>query len=152
MLGEALGSYDVLIFQLLSFFQRRQQACFVFLLHIVVVRFAVNAQETVELDHFASSCKGIRFVADADGNGGLFYFGVGHLRGDGAFPYQVVQTFLLRSSVYFRFLHIGGADGFVRFLCTLGLGGIVARADVAFAHQVKDGFFAAIDGVFGQVD
>ena len=79
MLGEALGSYDILIFQLLSFFQRRQQACFVFLLHIVVVRFAVNAQETVELDHFASRCKGICFVADADGNSSLFYFSVGHL-------------------------------------------------------------------------
>ena len=35
-------------------------------------------------------------------------------------PYQVVKTAFLSGSLYFDILHVGGADGFVSFLCTFG--------------------------------
>ena len=67
------------MFQHLSFLQRGQQVAFVFLFIVVIIRFFVYTQKTIELDHLSGSGKFIVTVADTDGCRCLFQFGVCHL-------------------------------------------------------------------------
>lgn len=80
-----------------------------------------------------------------NGSGGLFYFCIGHLGSDRTFPYQIVQTAFLWRALYFRLVHIGGADGFMGFLRPLRFGMELAALDVTFAHQILDDGRAGID-------
>src|SRR3712207_7064252 len=67
-LGETLRRNDGTRLKRLSLLQWRQQAAFVFLLVIVVMRFAVYTEESVELNHFSGSRKHIAIVADGYGS------------------------------------------------------------------------------------
>ena len=121
-------------------------------LGLLILRVAVDAEEAVELDDLARGGEGFGAVAERDGCGGLLQFGVGHLRSQGALPNQLVQALLLVGAVYLGCLHVGGADGLVCLLRAFGLGGKVAGADVAVAHQLDDGLAAAAQGEVREVD
>ena len=95
----------------------------------------------------AASCPLIWMVAVV-----FFYFSIGHLGSDRTFPYQVVQTAFLRRALYFRLIHIGGADGLVGFLRSFRFGMELAALDVTFAHEFLDDSRAGIDTQRRQID
>ena len=121
-------------------------------LGLVVGGLAVHAQEPVEHHDLARGHELVLLPARADGDDGLFQFRVGHLGGDGALPHQLVEALLLGVAPGGVDVHVGGADGLVRFLRPLGVGGEAARVHVLFTHRA--GYFVARggQGEVGQVD
>ena len=105
---------------------------------VIVVGFAVDAQEAVKPDHFARCCECLGASLDGYLNVGLVDEGVGHLRGERTFPNQLVEPPLLLRALDVGVLHIGGADCLVSLLRTLGLGREVAGLDIALPHEVDD--------------
>ena len=63
---------------------------FIFLFHIVIIRFSVYTQETVEFHNFSRGTESLGCIAYTDGRCCLFQFGICHLRSNGTFPDQVV--------------------------------------------------------------
>ena len=135
----------------LALLHRRQQAAFGLVLVVRVLALAVDLQETFELQHLAGGDELFRPSLRVDDGRGLFHAGIGHLAGEGAFPYQVVQAFLLGRAADRLALHVGGADGLVGFLCAFGVGVVVAGLVELFAHPLHDGRAAALQAEVGKV-
>ena len=138
LLCVAFGGGDFAAGEPLSHGHGRQCAAVVLCLGVVVVRLAVEAQESVEPDDFARG--GERVVCAVDGypDVGLVDECVGHLRGERALADEVIEAFLLLCAVDGVVLHVGGAYGFVCLLCALGVCGVAACLDVFVAHEACD--------------
>ena len=61
-------------------------------------------------------------ASDRDGDSGALDLCICHLRGEGALADQVIESLLLRCSADVLAVDIGGANSFVRLLCSLALG------------------------------
>ena len=110
---------------------------------LVVVRgFGVEAQETVETDHFALCDELVRTVRHVDGDGRAVQFGADHLRGDRALPDQVVELLLGGCALDLLTLDVRRADGLVGLLGAFGLGLVVVPAGVFLAVEFRDLFLA----------
>ena len=81
---------------------------------------------------------GVNAVIDKDNASSLLaaQLGADHLRGYGAFPDQVVESFFGGRALDFVAVDVGGADRFVSLLCTFGLGLVVEPAGVFFAEEL----------------
>ena len=93
--------------------------CIVMVFVVVIHRFAIDFDESVELDHLAVGYKLVVAAAGVDVCRCLFYLGICHLAGNGAFPYQFVEAFFLCVARNFVHVHESGSDGFVCLLRTL---------------------------------
>ena len=82
----------------------------------------------------------------------FLYLRISHLRGDGAFPDQFVESFLLTGSIDRSLIHIGRADSLVRFLCSLGMGVVGAWLAVFASIYLDDFILAGIGAEGGEVD
>ena len=80
-------------------------------------------------------------VGHADVHHRLFDFGVGHLRCDCPFPYQLIQPALRCVGGDDVFAHVGGADSLVSLLRSFGLGLVAAGLHVFVAIHVADFIF-----------
>ena len=133
----------------------RQAAAF-FILGIVAA-FLIDLEESVE-QHDLARCAQLHLrVGAGDGHGGAFKPGGLHLAGDGAFPDQFVKLALVifaQAQVAGGFLHIGGADTFMRLLRILGLVFVHARigGDIFGAETRLDRVACRMDRLGGHVD
>ena len=146
-LAEAFRSRYLAAHQFLVLPDLWQHVASLLLLLVVVGRFAVDLQETVELHHLALGDKRCRDVGCFQVEGVVsrqeFYLHrcllqlcVGHLRGNGAFPYQVVEPLLLSRALNGGLVHIGGTDSLVRLLCPLRAGVVLAGLRVVGTVEV----------------
>ena len=103
---------------------------------------AVYAKETIEYKYLASGGEGVRRIAHLDEDGGLLKLCIGHLCGDGTFPYQFVETALGCSAFDGLTIHIGGTYGLVGFLGAFDLGLEIAQRMVLLSHGVNDNLLA----------
>ena len=102
--------------------------------HLLVVgRLAVHLEETVEHHHLAIGHKLFLLAVYVYRHGGLLYLGLGHLRGYGTLPYQVVQAAFLGVAGNGGLGEVSGAYGLVGFLGALRVGLDVAGAAVLLA-------------------
>ena len=126
----ALGGGYLLALQCVSLLHGGRHQCAVLALLTVVVvvtvAFAVHFQEAVE-GHYLACCHE-NFLAPRDVylHNRLLQLRVSHLRGCGAFPYQVVEPALLLRAFHLLLVHVGRSDGLVRLLRALGVSGVVA--------------------------
>ena len=138
--------------QLIAFFCLWKNASELFIVLVVVDRLFIYLDETVEGDHFALGDKLFFGGVHLDGNRCLLNICVGHLTGDGTFPDEVVETFLLCGAFYLYLVHIGRTDGLVGFLGTFRMGLVMTRLAVLLAIETVDFCLAGIDAEIRQVD
>ena len=106
---------------------------------LVVVRgFGIEAQESVEADDLALGDELVLRTADVDGDGRAVELGADHLRGDRAFPDQVVEFLLGRRAFDRLAVDVRRADGLVGLLRALGLGLVVVPRRVFLAVEFRD--------------
>ena len=122
-------------------FYRRKQAVFLFFLHIIVIAFHVNLKETFETDHFADSNKTFCLPADTDRDSRAFQFGIRHLASDRTFTDQFIQLLFLRRASRLHITDISRANRFVRFLCPLALGMILAELIIFLTVCLENSLF-----------
>jgi hypothetical protein len=82
---------------------------------------------------------------------GFFELGVGHLRGHGAFPDQLVQALLVALAADLLALGVGGADRFVGFLGAFATGLVTAQVVVARSELLDDLVAERLQGGFAEV-
>lgn len=117
---------------------RQQMSLRLGILGIVVVgAFAVDLQESVELDDFTGGYELFFTVAQTDIDRCLFQTGIGHLAGHGTFPYQVVEPVFLCRTLNALALHVCRTNGLVSFLCALGMGVILAWLMIVSPPSVR---------------
>ena len=124
MLRESLGGGNLLGVELLARVYHGQSLCLGS--SVVVGRLSVDVQEAVEDGNLASCHEVLFVVADGNVGCGLFHLRVGHLRGDGALPDELVEALLCLCAVDGAVLHICGADSLVSLLRTLGICSVLA--------------------------
>ena len=76
---------------------------------------------------------------ERDDDGSFFEFGIGHLRGYGAFPNQIIEPLLGLRAGDVLGGEIGGADGFVGLLRAFGTGLVAAQLEIFGTHRL--GYF-----------
>ena len=157
-LGEVLAAGDVVQLDAVTVFHWRQQAVVVVFFFVVFAFFLVHAHVAREFDGAAVGTELVFFAAGVEVSADVFEDGRGHLRGDGAFSDEFVEFVFVAAETKRGTVPtaVGGADGFVRFLCVLGFGFVVAgfirqvvRA-VLLGDPVADsgnGFLSEVDGV-----
>ena len=91
-------------------------------------------------------------AADGEGGGGFLQLCIGHLAGDGALPDEVVEAALLGRTLNGGAEHVGGTNGLVGFLRSLGVGVVVAALVVVVAaHEFGDDGGRGVEAEFGEV-
>ena len=121
----------------------------------IVRPFDISPEEARKVNPFASGAEASIFHVNLDGDVGLA--GIGHLRGHGALPNQVVQRQLPPRQA--RLLGRtetapGWADGFVGFLRSLAFGGVLTwlGAEVVSSVFVLDAAPSSGNGLLRQVN
>ena len=112
---------------------------------VIVNRFAVNLEETVELDNLSLSHELLVSATDRNIDGSLLYLRISHLTSDGALPDELVEFALLGCTLNLRTVHIGRTDGFVSFLSTLGTGVVLAYLAVFLTIELGNLLLAGVD-------
>ena len=125
-LAETLCGADFTAGQLLTILQRRENMAKLILLLVVVLRLAIDFDKTIEFYDLALGHELLICATDIDIDCGLLYFCICHLTGNGAFPYEFIQTLLLCSTLNLRLIHIGRTDSLVSLLRTFGTGVVLA--------------------------
>ena len=95
MLRKHLAAAHPLQREFLTFFELGQTRIGLFFI-VFVFRFGIHLHKTVKHHHLALGHKHFFAARHFDGGRGAFYFRFGHLRGNGAFPNQVVEPHLSR--------------------------------------------------------
>ena len=156
-LAEAFAGRDFLSLQHVALLHLRQQVALQCVGLLVVGGLAVHLQEAVELHHFAGGHEQIRsccafgtagcslLVPDFNLHRGLLQLGVGHLRGGGALPDEVVEATLLPGAFDVLLAHVGGAYGLVGLLGALRVGLEVARMAIVGTVETRDFLLARAD-------
>ena len=122
---------------------------------LVVPPFLIHSEEAVEEHDAAGSAQDGLVVGRYRIDSGPLHLGAFHLAGDGAFPDQVVEPGLigieLLGNAIRRAPEAGRADGFMGFLCVLGLARIGTRhaRQIARAVALADGM-ARIGNAFAR--
>ena len=139
----------------MSFYHRRQKTfgreivgSFVL---VVVKALTIDAQEAFKLHDFAGGDKMVFTAVDLNEHSGTFQLGIGHLAGDSTLPNQVIKTLFLRCAFDFAPTHVGGTDGFVRFLGTFGVRVVATTLMVVCSHQFGDDRPDRIEAKIGKV-
>ena len=136
--------------------QRRQRRFLVLQRSFRVIRpFDVGAEEAGK-EHIAPAGPEDR-IFHFDGGRRKFQPRIGHLRGHGALPDQIVEPSLAvteRQAVDRQHLVAGRADGLVSLLCAFGFRLVVAWlfGQVFLAVQLGDTTAGRVDGLVAQVD
>ncbi len=118
----------------------------------VVGRLAVDLKETVEHHHLAAGHEVGVAVVNIDGGCGFLYLCVGHLRGDGTLPDEVVESALLRGPLLSVQVGERRADGLMRLLSALRMGLELTRTAVLLAVVLDDFLLAGTQGERGEMD
>jgi len=152
-LRETLNGPDLTCVQVVSCFQERQgqRGFSVVFLGILVGTFPVHFQEAFKNHHLSGSHELLARVSATDGDLGLVYLRICHLRGKSPFPYQFVQFLIRGSSFHRNLIHESGADGFMGFLCPFGTGGILPCLAVPGSESSGDDLFCQGKCHFGQL-
>lgn len=130
-----------------------RQLCTILVVVLFLAMIHIGGEESIEFRDRTVGTQhgGARAVDRLNVDGSAFNIGSLHLAGDGAFPDQLIESRLILIEITAHILRvtreIRRADGFVRFLCVLGLAGIIAWL---FRHIFCTEAFA--DGVTGCVD
>ena len=112
---------------------------------VIVNRFAIDLEETVELDNLSLSHELLVSATDRNIDGSLLYLCISHLTSDGALPDELVEFALLGCTLNLRTVHIGRTDGFVSFLSTLGTGVVLAYLAVFLTIELGNLLLAGVD-------
>ncbi len=106
-----------------------RQAGFIVLVvrRLLVAGFAVQHQESRRDHHLAGGAQAVAAIIIIEIDAGALQPGAGHLAGDGAVPDQRIEFLRIRIRPARPAREIRRADGFVRLLGVLGLGGIEPR-------------------------
>ena len=152
MLAETLRGDNGAAGQVLAFGHggKHVLGCFVHTV-FVVGSFQVQLQESLEGDDFTSGDEPLFAAGHGDFGHRLVEFGVGHLGGQRALVDEVVQALLLVRRIHRRGRQIGGSDGFVCFLRSLGFGGKGAGFSVLGAKRFGDLFLRGFKRQVAQV-
>ena len=121
--------------------------------HGVALSAVHDLQETVETHHGSGGAEDA--LAGGDVGGGAGDARVGHLRGDGAPPDQLVERELVAvehaAQLVGGAVDVGRADGLVGFLRRLALGLVAARPVVIVVPETRaDQVAHLVDGLFAQ--
>ena len=138
-LGKFLHGLNLGVSQRVAHFYRRQPA--LYLLFLLIGRFSIDFQETLEQNHLAVGHKLLVAPWHRNGDGGLFGLGVAHLAGEGALPDQLVQTLGEGVAGNGMVGHRRGTDSLVGFLRADGFGLVFAGFGVFSAVQLHNLFF-----------
>ncbi len=140
-LRETFRCHDIIQRQCLMKLYRRKQAVFLLFLHIVIIAFHVDLEETFETDHFADSDKTFGLPADTDRNSRAFQFGICHLASDRAFTDQFIQFLFLRRVSRLHIADISRANRFVSFLRPFAFGMVLAELVIFLTVCPENSFF-----------
>ena len=119
---------------------------------IGVGRLDIDLQEAVEVDDLARGREVLGAVAHCDVDRGALELGVGHLRGNGALPYQVVELLLLGSALDVAMGNGSGAYGLVGLLGALAGGVVLAYLEVLLAQRGLNLVAYGSQGQVGEVE
>ena len=144
-MAETLSSLNLTTGQCHTFLQRGQDVALLILCIVIVNRFAVNLEETVELDNLSLSHELLVSATDRNIDSRLLYLCISHLTGDGTLPDELIELALLSCTLNLCTVHIGRTDGFVSFLSTLGTGVVLAHLAVFLAVELGNLLLAGID-------
>ena len=118
-LGKPLPGVDALRAEPVAGLQSRQKIKVLF--HLIVIdRDLIDLHETVENQHLAPGRELFRGGGRSDADRGFLQTGVGHLRGDGPLPDQIVEAGHGAVALDLRSGWIGGSYGLVGLLGALG--------------------------------
>ena len=96
--------------------------------------FDIYAEKSVEFDYFTCGDKVFGSRGGLDFDGGLFHYGISHLRCYGTFPNQVVEFLFLSGAFDGVVADICWADGFVGLLCAFRRSVVVSHFKVFGAN------------------
>ncbi|MPM16728.1 hypothetical protein SDC9_63109 [bioreactor metagenome] len=145
-MGKAFRGNRFLHRQHLFHLHRGEQPFFIFTVFLVGT-FQVNTQEPIKFDYFSRGNKFSFGIGYIYGGHRPFQLGICHLRSDGAFPDQIVQTLFLGSPPRFMLVDVSRPDGFVCFLCTFGFRCIFSDFQVILPVLPDD---LGLGGVYGK--
>ena len=121
------------------------------LILLVISTFQIYFQETVE---FHLVCLDGEFLVPLVGSYldvRLQYSCISHLGSDGAFPDEAVKSLLLWCSVDFHIVDICRTDGFVRLLCALRMGLVLAGLRIVLAVILLNELLGCVQCQAGKV-
>ena len=154
MAGKYLTCQHFLQGKWLAYLQGWQHAGSLVVVIFLITAFYIHFQKAVKGYHFTGSYQVFVAGGDANGYGGLLQFGIGHLAGDGTFPYQLVETGGLAVEAGTVLPKIGRPDGLVGLLGTGSLGLILAYFYILLAIGLANltggsgnGFLRQVGGV-----
>ena len=100
---------------------------------LLIRRLGVELEETVETDHLTLGYKLVLRAVDLDRDGRTIQLGRHHLRGNGALPDQVVETFLGRCTLNRLTIDVRRTNRLMSLLGALALGLVVEPTVVLLA-------------------
>ena len=150
-LGETFHRGNAFAGELLTHLQCGQGSELLRLL-VIVGRFLIDFQETVEDNDLTAGDELLGLPADIDVNRGFLDLCLSHLGGNGALPDQVVETFFLCRTVDSGVFHMGRSNSLMGFLCPFGLCMEVTGRAILLTKEFGDRLLTAVDGKCREVD
>ena len=130
----------------------RQHAGSVFALAVAgKATVGIDAQETVELHHLAVGHERFGLAVDGDNSRSLLNQRVRHLAGERALADQGVEAAFLCRAFNLGAAHVGGTNGLVRLLRSLGVRVVGAALMVFLAHALLDDGAAGVEAQRGEI-